>query len=481
MSRRLLRCCGITTAALSALVAAGCGENPGSNAPAATPNATAASAPGTPGAPPPQPPTSTLQLAAPTDSVAEEPLVAVVLPDLANVAAPVRTQLHAREAVLRAALANPGAPLEERAARYGQLGDVLMAATFFDDARLCYRQAAALVPDEARWPYLLGHATLKKGDRPRAAAAFSRAVTLEPAYLPALVWLGEMQLDLGRNDDAQATFARAVAQNPNSAAALFGAGRAALARGSYGEAVSYLEQAMRADPRASVVNYPLAMAYRRVGAADQAEPLLQRRGTVAPVMADPLLESAEVVLDSAVSHEAAGMQALRAQDWAGAVAAFRKGLAVAPDDAALRYWMASAMIASGDAAGAEREFREVVRRHPDYANAHFSLGAIMAQRGQRADALASYQAAVRYAPTMPAARLRLADTLRAAGQLREAFAQYDEAVRLDPKAVGGWVGGAETLLALGDTDQARDWLTRARQVHPSRQELAALSMKLEGK
>ncbi len=466
----LLSRSGLTTAALTALVTAGCSGSPAPDTTSATPAASPVSAP-----------TAPLAQAPAASDVGDEPLAAVVLPDLANVAAPVRAQLQAREATLRTALANPTASVEERAARYGQLGDALMAAAFFDDARLCYRHAATLVLDEARWPYLLGHATLRKGDRRRAALAFARAVTLEPAYLPALVWLGEMQLDLGQDAEAQATFGRAVAQSPNSAAALFGAGRAAVARGSYGEAVSYLEQALRADPKASVVHYPLAMAYRRVGAADKAAPLLQRRGTVAPLLADPLLESAEVVLDSAVAHEAAGMQALRAQDWTDAVAAFRRGLTVAPDDASLRYWMASAMIASGDAAGAEREFREVLRRHPGYANAHFSLGAIMAQRGQRAEALAAYKAAVRYAPTMPDARLRLADTLRAAGQLREAFAQYDEAVRLDPKAVSGWVGGAETLLALGDTDQARDWLTRARQVHPSRRELDALSMRLEGK
>jgi len=291
MTPRLLRRSGITTAVVSALFAAGCTQSPASSPPSATP-ATAAS--GTTAAPTTAPAT-----AAPATA---EPLVPVVLPDLSSVAASVRAHVQAREAVLRSALANQAASGEERAARYGQFGDVLMAATFFAEARLSYRHAAALVPDEARWPYLLGHATLRKGDRERAAAAFARAAQLEPAYVPALIWLGQMQLDLGRNDEAQATFGRAVSQSPNSATALFGAGRAALARGSYGEAVSYLEQALRADPRASVVHYPLAMAYRHVGAADKAEPLLQRRGNVAPQMADPLMESAEVVLDSAVSH-----------------------------------------------------------------------------------------------------------------------------------------------------------------------------------
>ncbi|MGC4084955.1 MAG: hypothetical protein QM736_23280, partial [Vicinamibacterales bacterium] len=52
------------------------------------------------------------------------------------------------------------------------------------------------------------------------------------------------------------------------------------------------------------------------------------RGNVAPTLVDPLLQSTEVVLDSAVAHEAAGMQALRAQDWSGAIAAFTRGLTV---------------------------------------------------------------------------------------------------------------------------------------------------------
>ena len=131
MTIRLWRRGGIHAGVLSALLAAGCSTSPEMPAPAATP-ATASNA--TPSAVTP----------AAVVPVADEPLVPVALPDLSSVAAPVRAQLQARDAVLRAALANPAASVEERAGRYGQLGDVLMAATFFDEARLCYRHAAAL-------------------------------------------------------------------------------------------------------------------------------------------------------------------------------------------------------------------------------------------------------------------------------------------------------------------------------------------------
>ena len=409
---------------------------------------------------------------------AAAPLSPVVLPDLTSVSDPVRQQITARDRELQAALGDGSRTPADRAALYGAVGHVLMAATFFDEAQLAYRHAEALQPSTPKWPYLAGHAAVRKGDRDTAVRAFERTLALEPSYSPALIWLGDMQLDLGRPQDARATFARAVAQNGESAAALFGAGRAALAAGAYTEAVQHFEHALRIDPRASAIRYPLAMAYRRAGASDKAEPLLQQRGNVAPALPDPLLQSADVVLDSAVSHEALGMQALRSQDWAGAITTFARGLEVAPNDPSLRYWLASAMIASGDEKGAERQFREVVRRHPDYAKAHFSLGAIAERRGQRAEAVKEYEAAVRYAPNMPDARLRLADTLRASNQLRAAVTQYDETIKLDPGLISAWTGAIQTLIALGDTAEARAWLQRAQRVHPSNNALTDLARRL---
>ena len=408
---------------------------------------------------------------APTESLA-----AVTLPDLSSVAAPVQLQIRSRYDALSTALADSSVARTDRARRYGELGNVLLAATFFDEAVLCYRHAEALEPGEPGWPYLRGHASLRKGDRETAAHAFERALSLKPDYVPAMVWLGDIYLDMGRSEAAQAVFARALARQPESAAALFGAGRAALARQAYGEAVQDLERALRADPLASGIHYPLAMAYRGIGQREKADALLQKRGTAAPELPDPLMQQADIVLDSAVSYEALGMQALRRQDWSEAIQLFRRGLEVAPGDASLRYWMASAMIASGDAQGAEREFRTVVREHPDFAKAHFSLGAVLDQRGQKTDALREYEAAVRAAPNMPEAHLRLADTLRSLGRLQPAFAEYEEAVKLNPGIPEAWVGGAQSLILLGRKQQAIDWIAQARRLHPDRREWAGLAL-----
>jgi tetratricopeptide (TPR) repeat protein len=423
-------------------------------------------------------PAASNETPAATSPASSESPAPVALPDLSSVAGPVQQQIRARYDALGQAIGDSRVPGAERARRYGDLGHVLMAATFFEEAILCYRHAEALQPDEARWPYFRAHASLRKGDQGAAAQAFERALSLQPTYVPAMVWLGDTYMDLGRTEAAQATFANALAQQPDSAAAQFGAGRAALARRAYAEAVRHMEQALRIAPQASAVHYPLAMAYRGTGERGKAEALLQKRGTAAPDLPDPLMQQAEVMLDSAVSYEGLGMQALRRQDWTGAKQAFERGLEVAPQDASLRYWMATAMIASGDAAGAEREFRALLRAQPDFAKAHFSLGAILDQRGQKNDALREYEAAVRDAPNMPEARLRLADTLRAMGRMQPAFDQYTETVRLDPSVADAWVGGAQALIALGQREQARDWLARGRHVHPNRRELAELEARV---
>jgi tetratricopeptide (TPR) repeat protein len=399
----------------------------------------------------------------------------IVLPDLSAIASPVQEQIRAQYSTLTSALADQNLTASDRARRYADLGNYLRAAAFFDEAAACYAHAEALAPTDPQWPYLRGHALLRKGDRAGAASAFERTTVLRADYAPALVWLGDVYLDLGRIDQARGAFARALTANPDFAAALFGAGRTALARGAYDEAVDYMEHARRIDPRASSINYSLAMAYRGARQRDKAEQLLRDRGTIAPSMDDPLLQSSEVVLASAVSFETLGMDALRRQDWNGAIEAFRHGLEIAPGDSSLRYWMATSMAAAGDAAGAERELQAVVRANPDFANAHFSLGAMLERRGQRMLALREYEAAVTAAPTMAEARLRLADTLRAEGRMKPAMVHYEEAVTLDPGLADAWIGGAQALIAGGQKEAAREWLARARQIHPSRRELAELA------
>jgi tetratricopeptide (TPR) repeat protein len=407
-----------------------------------------------------------------------------VLPDAGTASPAVQAQLRSSYEKLKPFVASPGQQAANTsrlsgltAGDYAAFAQMLVGAGYLDEALVCFRHAAALDPSSPVWPYTMGQVDLRNGDLDAAARAFEQVVSTSPDDTRALLWLGDTYFELGRFDDAQRIFSRVLAREPESAAALYGAGRAAVARRAYEEAVSYLEHARRNDPQATAINYPLALAYRSLKQPDTASALLARTGSVRPAMPDAGLSAPP--LNSAVTYEQSGMDALRAQDWKRAQQAFRSGLDVDPNDLSLRYWLGTALYVSGDQSGAEREWRTLLAHDHGYARAHYSLGALLAARGQQAEARQEYAAAVQSAPTMPEAHARLADTLVALGQPREAMKEYQEAVRLDPTQADAWMNGTRTLIALNDTERARAWLANARSVLPDRRELADLQSQLD--
>jgi len=96
---------------------------------------------------------------------------------------------------------------DELAQAYGSFGLILMAAEYLDAAVSSLRNAQTLAPNDPRWPYYLGQFYVTRGEHAKASESFARALELNPADVPTLVWLGETYLDQGRSDDARRLFA----------------------------------------------------------------------------------------------------------------------------------------------------------------------------------------------------------------------------------------------------------------------------------
>ena len=227
-------------------------------------------------------------------------LRAVPPPDLARLPDSLRQQVGGRWEALTERI-EARAPAAELARAYGDAGLILMAAEFEEAAIACLRNAAALVPDDPRWPYYLGQFHLLRGQHAQAPAFFERAHALRPTDLPTLLQLGEAHLDQGRPDDAAARFREALAIEPRSAAALWGLGRAFLAGDAPAQAARQLEQAQALAPEANRIDYALALAYERLGDAPRAAAHLERRGGVPPPVADPLMDAYHGLLESALA------------------------------------------------------------------------------------------------------------------------------------------------------------------------------------
>ena len=366
---------------------------------------------------------------APASTAALRPLT---LPDLSHMDAAVQEQMRATHVSLTTKIGEARPP-GELAEAYGEMGSLLLAAEYFDAAEPCFLNAQALAPRDSRWPYYLGHVYRTRGEPANAARAFEQALALGPPDVATLVWLGVAYLDQGKPESAAPLFERALAIEPRSVAALFGQGRAALASREYGRAAASFEQALAIDPRASIVHYPLALAYRGLGEVDKAEAQTRQRGNVEVGPTDPRMQALGSLLHSATAYEKRGLRALDGRDWASAAAAFRKAVEIAPANATLHHRFGTALSLSGDTRGAAEQFQEAIRLVPGYAPAHFSLGVLLASSGRPAEAIERFAAAVRYEPDNADARLQLAAALVRAGRYQEARNQLVEGARLNPE------------------------------------------------
>lgn len=397
---------------------------------------------------------------------ARPPLQAVVLPDLTPMAPSVQAQLRAQFDALIRARQTGGAAAKELATAYGRMGMLLMAAGATTDAEPCLLDANALAPTEGRWAYYLGHLYRIEGQSLKAAAFFERTLELRHDDPAALVWLGTVYLEQGQVEPAESQFARALALQPRMFAALFGGGRAALAHRDYQRAVTMLEAALAAEPRASIVHYPLAIAYRALGRLDAAQAHARQHGETEIAPPDALMQELAGLLQSPVVDEQRGDRALARGDFAAAAGDFEHGVTLAPDNLPLRHKYATALSLKGDVPGAVAKFQDILRRSPSFAEAHYSLGVLLQSSGRYDDAIERFAAAVHFDPSYLEARLQLANALHRRGRFDEALSQYTDVLRLDPRVGEARLGYAVVLVHLERYAAARDALAEAARLAP---------------
>lgn len=394
-----------------------------------------------------------------TNAPSSAALLPVPLPDLSKMTGSVQRQIRDAHASLTREMQNRQTPGPGMADAYGSLGKILMAADHHDAAEPCFLNAQTLAPNDIRWPYYLAHLSRDRGDLAKAAALFERALQLEPDDVASLVWLGDVQLAQGQADRAEPLFTKALSLQANSLSSRFGLGRAALAKQDYRRAVTYLEEVLELDPEAAGVHYPLGMAYQGLGQASKAEAHLRLRQNKEILPADPLMVEIEELLESPQAYESRGIRALDAKNWSEAEALFRKGLTLAPESAALRHRLGTALYMKGDTANARTEFEHAVRMAPDNFLAQYSLGVILQAEGRHREAIERFSAAVRARSTYAEARLGLASSLRRVGQAKESLEHYEQILATNATRSEAKFGYAIALAQAGRYQDARDRLT----------------------
>ncbi len=417
----------------------------------------------------------------------DAPEGAAALPEQAALA--VRTQYEALAAK----------PDDAEAA--GRLGMLLQGYELWESAVRFYTHAEQRAPRTLAWPYLNAYVLAQRGDVEAAERSYRRALSLEPAYVPARIRLAELLLADERWDEAEELYGSVLELTDVSAAAEFGLGRIAAALGDDKAAIVRFRNSLEADPGLSPARYALIQALARTGdkegaAREQEE--FEAGTIVAETLFDPLLEQVEAALPAGPTERLArGKRYEDAGRIKQAIVEYERAVEMDPEyaDAHVnlisaygkigRYEEAEKHFAAAQALGSEAPelfynlgvmrtlqgryaeavpaFEQTLERNPAFADAHANLGYALEELGRPADAMRRYRGALEHQPNHRQARFHYGRRLLAAGRASEAIPHLSRAAAGPPDAGSPHIlyALAHAQAAAGRTPEARESLRTA--------------------
>ena len=316
-------------------------------------------------------------------------------------------------------------------------------------------QAVALLRDfirtDPRDPdarLLLGSILMEAGQRDESIAQLREAVRLLPQSAEAHNALGEAFNTFGQGSSARPEFERAVQLDPRHAQAQSNLGEVLLQLGEAKAAVPHLEQAIRlfgSKPDAAYPRYLRAKIYTDERDAAKAASELERAVELRP--------------DFAEAWSDLGNARKTQSDDDGALAAFRRAVALAADDPVAQYRLGAQLLDGGAAHESVEHLDAAVRLDPKNQSALNALQRALRQDGQieRANAIKAKLAELLRERDQADQKMVTAfemnnrgAELEKAGDLRGALDKYRAALELLPEHVGIRTNVAAALLKLGN-------------------------------
>jgi tetratricopeptide (TPR) repeat protein len=356
---------------------------------------------------------------------------------------------------------------------YGDLGMIYQAQDLTTPAEVAYMNANRLDSHDKRWPYLLAHLYADQGRVSEAIRYFEIARDIDPAYVPAEIYLGQMYLQSADLDKARSLFEKAKGDKDGKAAALAGLGKVALTAGHYQEAAVWFEEALRISPSASRLRQPLAMAYRGLGDTEKARANLAQFAFDGqePWFPDPIVDAMSEKL--AVSHVLVrrGQRFAKEGRFDLSEGAFRAAVASNPNNAEALANLGISLANLGRTEEAQKNLIESLRLDDDSAVAHFSLGVVYDRQGEDAAAIAQYRSAIERDPNNIQAAVYLGDAIMRSGSSREAAQWYRQALSKQPRSTRIALSLAFALIKGADHAEARKVLETALSQQPQSAEV----------
>ncbi len=348
----------------------------------------------------------------------------------------------------------------------GRFGMALHAYVLLQESIACYQRAAAFDSRDWRWPYYLGTVHAELGRHSEAASQFQAALSLRPDSVAARIRLGESLLGDGQFQRAREAFKEAVELSPKSAVGYFGLGKALESTDDHDEALRAYLRSIELEPAAGSVRYAIALLYRNLGRAGEAERQLAHVGNgnrTEPPIEDPLMAAVRSLrtdkrryLQEGLSLEAEG----KVRD---AIVLYEKAVGIDGRYLQARINLIAAYGKLGRFPEAERHYEAIQGLASDSEELHVNWGVLQAAQKNFSDAAASYRRALEINPHSADTHGDLGVILGELGNADEARSHFRRALQNEPDHRLANFHLARYLIAENRVSEAIDHLLRTRE------------------
>ena len=326
-----------------------------------------------------------------------------------------------------------------RKAGYMVKGQEYLAAHDFEKARLEFRNALQLDPNDAEASFLTGEASGHLGNLREAAQMFQTAIQSNPKHLRARAQLAKIYVYAGAPDQAMETLEPGFAIAPNDADLLTARGSARLKLGDKPGARTDAENAVRIAPGNEDAVALLALIYNEAGESRQAIDLVSN--ALRTPGASPNLRLVLMQLYLAANQHPQAVQELE------------RVIAAEPASLAHRYQLAQVLLLDKNIDAAEAALRAAVAQVPDSAGAKLVLANFVAQYRSYDVAAAELGRISAASPADYQLRLALAQFYTDHGKSAEAEAVYRQIIKNDGTGPDGLTARTQLANALLASNQ----------------------------
>ncbi len=346
----------------------------------------------------------------------------------------------------------------------GTLGMVIQAYDQRTAAAAAYARAVTLEPAKFEWVYLLGKVEFERGEFDLAARNFQNALRLEPSYLPAQLYLAQCLIATADWDAAERLYRNVLTHHPECPQAWYGLGRVQVARGDHSSAIDSFSKACDLYSQYGAAHFALAGELRKARKTSEAAAHFEaysKNRNREPRLEDPLSEQVRRLnLSSTVRFErAAELEAAGQLD--EAIHEHIVILGTDPNNVQAHVNLISLYGRAGDLSQAQQHFDQVIKLDPGRADAWYDDGVLLFNQRQWEKAAQAFGRALEINPHYGEAHNNLGAIHEMQGQPDEAASDFRAAIADRPDYPLARFHLARILVNQKRYDEAAQQLQRA--------------------